>query len=658
MNTFGQIQKQSLADLLRSGHRFTPQEISVLMTSAARSLAVRHKNGYIHGHICPETIVIRDCSNLYFCCPLPKDYQNFLIKNAAFSKTDISRTAALTDDADLAISEKAAGPYRALESYIGSDYMTPAADVYSLCCVMYRAVTGSVPVSAPDRMCGKTLVWPSSSAALSSNGCFRRILEKGLALLPTDRYADAGQLLESLAQLRPTAPASSSRPAAVKNAPCLAYDFLSVLMPQLKKMYSFYIGRETIASITFFGTKIHHAPSRVFDVSADRSGRIIAWASGTNHDLKIFVAGDGGVAANKDCRDMFSGCLNLQSIHFNHALDTANVISMSRMFCNTPMLTSLDLTDFRTDNVTTMSEMFRMCGTHHLNLSHFNTSKVRNMSGMFYQSTSYDIDVSSFDTSKATDMSYMFFHCFNIKSLDLSHFDTSSVTDMAYMFRNCQNLNKLDISHFNTSKVKDMSFMFSGCKNLSENTQTAIRGLDMSHVLKKEFMFENSPLKEAAPAPKPAASSETYSLFNQPVSASFNRSDNRPASASALIRIRQLCRDFASTHSGHFKSDISVKFRRNMGLPESTPVYLSHDNSFLQSGKTGFAVTDRGFYCKDFGSSPAVFTSFQEVKKLKKIYSRDNYIYADNNHRLVYASIPAREQTDLENLIREIKSIL
>ena len=138
MNTFGQIQKQSLADLLRSGHRFTPQEISVLMTSAARSLAVRHKNGYIHGHICPETIVIRDCSNLYFCCPLPKDYQNFLIKNAAFSKTDISRTAALTDDADLAISEKAAGPYRALESYIGSDYMTPAADVYSLCCVMYR----------------------------------------------------------------------------------------------------------------------------------------------------------------------------------------------------------------------------------------------------------------------------------------------------------------------------------------------------------------------------------------------------------------------------------------------------------------------------------------------------------------------------------------
>ena len=221
--------------------------------------------------------------------------------------------------------------------------MTPAADVYSLCCIMYRAVTGIIPVSAPDRMCGKTLVWPSSSAALSSNGCFRRILEKGLALLPTDRYADAGQLLEALAQLHLTAaPASSSRPASVKNAPCLAYDFLSVLMPQLKKMYPFYIGRETIASITFLNTKTHRIPSRVFDVSADRNGQVIAWASGENPDLKIFVAGDGGVIANKDCRDMFSGCLNLQKIDFNHALDTSNVISMSRMFFNTPMLTSLD----------------------------------------------------------------------------------------------------------------------------------------------------------------------------------------------------------------------------------------------------------------------------------------------------------------------------
>ena len=78
LNTFGQIQKQSLADLLRSGHRFTPQEISVLMTSAARSLAVRHKNGYIHGHICPETIVIRDCSNYIFAARFQRITKNFL----------------------------------------------------------------------------------------------------------------------------------------------------------------------------------------------------------------------------------------------------------------------------------------------------------------------------------------------------------------------------------------------------------------------------------------------------------------------------------------------------------------------------------------------------------------------------------------------------
>ena len=50
--------------------------------------------------------------------------------------------------------------------------------------------------------------------------------------------------------------------------------------------------------------------------------------------------------------------------------------------------------------------------------------------------------------------------------------------------------------------------------------------------------------------------------------------------------------------------------------------------------------------------------AYQELKKLKKIYNSDNYIYADNNHRLLYASISNREKKDLENLIRGIKSIL
>ena len=172
--------------------------------------------------------MIRDCSNLYFCCPLPKDYQNFLIKNAAFSKTDISRTAALTDDADLAISEKAAGPYRALESYIGSDYMTPAADVYSLCCVMYRAVTGSVPCFRPRQNVRKNSGMAFIIRCSVSNGCFRRILEKRTWRLLRPpicrRRAAVGIHWHSCDRPPRHHLQGGSRQ---KSAPCLAYDFLS-----------------------------------------------------------------------------------------------------------------------------------------------------------------------------------------------------------------------------------------------------------------------------------------------------------------------------------------------------------------------------------------------------------------------------------------------
>ena len=43
-------------------------------------------------------------------------------------------------------------PYRAPESYMGQRFMAPAADVYSLCAVIYRALTRKTPVSLYDVM--------------------------------------------------------------------------------------------------------------------------------------------------------------------------------------------------------------------------------------------------------------------------------------------------------------------------------------------------------------------------------------------------------------------------------------------------------------------------------------------------------------------------
>ena len=70
-------------------------------------------------------------------------------------------------------------------------------------------------------------------------------------------------------------------------------------------------------------------------------------------------------------------------------------------------------------------------------LEYLHTDAVEYMNNMFYgcsQLTS--LDVSRFKTANVTDMSGMFSGCDNLSSLDLRNFDTSNVTDMNNMFQN------------------------------------------------------------------------------------------------------------------------------------------------------------------------------------------------------------------------------
>ena len=82
------------------------------------------------------------------------------------------------------------------------------------------------------------------------------------------------------------------------------------------------------------------------------------------------------------------------------------------------------------------------------------------------------LDLSNFDTSNVTNMNSMFYRCSSITSLDLSNFNTSKVTDMGGMFDKCFNLTTLDISNFDTSNVTNMGNMFGNCYSL-----TTIKGI-------------------------------------------------------------------------------------------------------------------------------------------------------------------------------------
>ena len=65
------------------------------------------------------------------------------------------------------------------------------------------------------------------------------------------------------------------------------------------------------------------------------------------------------------------------------------------------------------------------------------------------------INLSNFNTDNAIDMSYMFCNCYNLQYIDISNFNTKNVYNMSEMFNNCGKIKNLDISSFRADKLID-----------------------------------------------------------------------------------------------------------------------------------------------------------------------------------------------------------
>ncbi|EHT9625512.1 InlB B-repeat-containing protein [Listeria monocytogenes] len=70
------------------------------------------------------------------------------------------------------------------------------------------------------------------------------------------------------------------------------------------------------------------------------------------------------------------------------------------------------------------------------------------------------LDLSNLDTNQVTSMSSMFYDASSLTSLDVSNFDTSQVTNMNNMFAKTSSLTSLDLSNFDNSRVTAMIAMF------------------------------------------------------------------------------------------------------------------------------------------------------------------------------------------------------
>ena len=69
------------------------------------------------------------------------------------------------------------------------------------------------------------------------------------------------------------------------------------------------------------------------------------------------------------------------------------------------------------------------------------------------------LDLTNFKTQRVVDMSNMFYNCSSLENLKVN-FNTENVQYMNKMFGNCSKLSSLDISTFNTEKCTNFKDMF------------------------------------------------------------------------------------------------------------------------------------------------------------------------------------------------------
>ena len=169
---------------------------------------------------------------------------------------------------------------------------------------------------------------------------------------------------------------------------------------------------------------------------------------------------------------MFDDCYNLKKINGLENFITEKVIDMKELFEGCYEIENLDLSHFKTNKVTTMEKMFNRCNElKKINgIEKFDTSQVTNMLCLFEGCKELEnLDLSQFKTNNVTTMGGMFGNCNKLKKINgIEKFDTSQVTNMVKMFCNCNELENLDLSQFNTNKLTTVEKMFYNCTKLKK----------------------------------------------------------------------------------------------------------------------------------------------------------------------------------------------
>ncbi|MBQ9865158.1 MAG: BspA family leucine-rich repeat surface protein [Bacteroidales bacterium] len=168
------------------------------------------------------------------------------------------------------------------------------------------------------------------------------------------------------------------------------------------------------------------------------------------------------IYAHSSCSAMFKGFTHVSNIGWteNVLFETEDVTDMSWMFAGCTSLGTLSsIGSFNTTNVTNMSHLFdgsRLPNS--LDLSGFSTHHVTDtgMVAMFKNTTNLStLNLTNFTAEQITSLEDMFNGSVSLTTVDLSSFNTAQVTNMKNMFNGCVAMTNLDLSTFNMSNVSN-----------------------------------------------------------------------------------------------------------------------------------------------------------------------------------------------------------
>ena len=150
------------------------------------------------------------------------------------------------------------------------------------------------------------------------------------------------------------------------------------------------------------------------------------------------------------------------TFHFQSKLD-----SLEGFFIGIVNLIEADFSQLKTENIKSMSKLFKECSN--LTKVNFdnNTPNLENINYMFFGCSSFREVKLNFNTSKVTNMEYMLYSCGELAELDLSGFNLENLINAEYMFYNNSYLKNIKFNNSTiTNNLQKMNHMLSGCKSL------------------------------------------------------------------------------------------------------------------------------------------------------------------------------------------------